>query len=501
MALPQPQSDTAAAITTAVKEVYAQNTYAADDLRDGDDGDDGDDDDDVIENSEDETAGVTNTSSMRHVLKKRKVHDVRPQIVSQQQVNKSKAASEYVKLEEESVETQPTTPKKPSTRATKTPKTASRVTVKKTPKIKISPKVKVSPKLTATPSTPARRSSRRAVCKTSQCPNTPSSSVVAPFHENDDDKEEMEEEPATDSDGDPEFKPTAEKQHLDNSSDDEKENPPKVARKVAARSRAAKKTATPSRKTKSKAPVAPTDPDEQDDDEQKEYDLEFGTGFTNCVPRIDVTELQTNTRVFQNYVHSIGGGAVAQAKTAPMATVNEAIDVPLTKRELERAKLEKKITSGSLNDNYVRVNIQKKKFSRGHKTTNFSKYKKSEWRKTKAANALAGPEMDMRGCDGGFLVCFECGQQGHFAQDCKMQSDRLLSLNAVEEESEFPTLAEVESMAQEQAKLVHASRPESLPAAASGVRKFGVEIDEGEDGELSYMKRSDSCGLVDSRKI
>lgn len=151
------------------------------------------------------------------------------------------------------------------------------------------------------------------------------------------------------------------------------------------------------------------------DQETEDYTIEFGVEAVKYVPRININVLKQNSEVFEKFVNAINPNTITSSNH------QSKIDSPLTKRDIERQKIEKKIATGSLNENFVRINIQKKKFSRGHRTMNFSKYKKGVWRKNKAAAALSGPEMDMRGCDGGFLVCFSCGEMGHFAQNCKIQ--------------------------------------------------------------------------------
>lgn len=79
--------------------------------------------------------------------------------------------------------------------------------------------------------------------------------------------------------------------------------------------------------------------------------------------------------------------------------------------------LEDKVHSGVANDNYVKININKKVYARGKKTFTFSKFKKQQWKSNKKANANASGE------SGGsnVVTCFKCGDVGHWARNC-MQS-------------------------------------------------------------------------------
>lgn len=153
-----------------------------------------------------------------------------------------------------------------------------------------------------------------------------------------------------------------------------------------------------------------------------DYLMEFGIDQVKSVPRSAAGELGKITQRFTEYMLSSAELEMAnEAKTLkkPVASTS----APLTtKNSVARDKLEKRVAAGTLNENFVRVNLRKKVFVRGKKTVNFSRYKKQQWRSKKAA-ALTGPDMYMGGCDGGFSACFQCGLPGHYAQDCKIKSE------------------------------------------------------------------------------
>ncbi|XP_045592483.2 uncharacterized protein RecQ4 [Procambarus clarkii] len=105
----------------------------------------------------------------------------------------------------------------------------------------------------------------------------------------------------------------------------------------------------------------------------------------------------------------------------------------------------KKVSSGSANNNYVRINLKKKVFVRGKKNMTAGKYKRQEWKKKKVMkSAEAGNEGAIKK-----LTCFKCGDFGHWAKNCSgKRGDNLLSLEYYNEtESNFLSLEDAAAMA------------------------------------------------------
>jgi ATP-dependent DNA helicase Q4 len=224
---------------------------------------------------------------------------------------------------------------------------------------------------------------------------------------------------------------------------------------------------------------------EEDIQHEKEEELNFliDSDIQNITtaPRVSSKELKSTEEILDNYLRS---DEIGNQPGKPIKVVD-------AKTAAKKEALAKKIATGTLNENYVRVNLKKKMFIRGKKVFNFSRYKKGVWKSKKAA-ALSGPEMDMRGCDGGVLTCHSCGGVGHFAQQCKQKGDNLLPLDAVgEEESTFPTLEEAAQMAGEKRLIVHASKPENIPSTSNEIWKESNDFEMTESDEEIFTELND----------
>lgn len=235
--------------------------------------------------------------------------------------------------------------------------------------------------------------------------------------------------------------------------------------------------------TRSKKQVESDDEVPAPEEEPINFLIDSDLSSMTTVPRASQKELKNTEKLFDNYLRQ------HEASTS----TSKIIKIVDAKTQAKKEALEKKVASGTLNENYVRVNLKKKVFVRGKKAFSFSKYKKGIWKGKKAAAALSGPEMDMRGCDGGVLTCFNCGGVGHFAQNCKQKGDNLLPIDAdVKDESPFPTLEEAAQMAEDQKLMVHSSRPESLPNTSNNVWKDSGKNSDEEAEEVGDDKENNN---------
>ncbi|XP_026762775.2 ATP-dependent DNA helicase Q4 [Galleria mellonella] len=108
-------------------------------------------------------------------------------------------------------------------------------------------------------------------------------------------------------------------------------------------------------------------------------------------------------------------------------------------------KLANKIKSGTLNDNFVKINIEKKVFVRGKKNINFSKYKKQQWKNKKSLHGgMEFPET-------GKITCYKCSSTGHMARYCTAhRGDALLPLDNYEENT-LPSLDDMQDIVDKEA--------------------------------------------------
>lgn len=154
-----------------------------------------------------------------------------------------------------------------------------------------------------------------------------------------------------------------------------------------------------------------------------------------------------------------------------------------------KEKLEKKMTAGTMNDNFVRINLKKKVFVRGKKNFNFSKYKKNQWKQRKKDLASSESNLDAADfIDKNGMTCLKCGESGHFAKNCStFKGNALLPLEEIDDSSNFPTLEEAEKMASKTAVVAHSHKIERLPERPSYSAMKTSRDEKAELGELIFF--------------
>lgn len=125
-----------------------------------------------------------------------------------------------------------------------------------------------------------------------------------------------------------------------------------------------------------------------------------------------------------------------------------------TKDDRKKIILEAKISNGKASENFVKLDLKRKIYSRGKRSVKTTTYKKKQWKNRK--KELGG---DFSTTDRTTLQkCFKCGDIGHYSKNC-IKSNELIPLEEIgEEDSPYLTLEEAEQLALEKKEKVHCKK-------------------------------------------
>lgn len=155
----------------------------------------------------------------------------------------------------------------------------------------------------------------------------------------------------------------------------------------------------------------------------------------------------------------------------------------------QEEKMQKKIDDGSLNENFVKINLEKKVYARGKKTMNFSKFKKQQW-KDKKKMLHNTPEFP----EGGILKCFKCGQPGHMSRFCKAgRGSDLLALDEYDnaEKSPYISLQDAESL----------KCPENTPTVSENIMYQSINQTDFNRDMPNSSQNAESAGSLSLKGI
>jgi len=224
-----------------------------------------------------------------------------------------------------------------------------------------------------------------------------------------------------------------------------------------------------------------------DETQERKFPI-YGVETLQTIPRFAIKSTENDNLIerFSKSVCTLESDAPISSKTSTKLT--------------DKEKLEKKIAAGTMNDNFVRINLKKKVFVRGKKSFNLSKYKKNQWKQRKKELTSSESNLDAADLiDKNGMTCFKCGESGHFSKNCS-KSNTLLPLEEIDELSSFPTLEEAEKMANENAIIAHSHRIDRLPEKPSySIAK--TSSDEAEDIARLFDNNFTDCSEKNEASI
>ncbi|XP_077503039.1 recQ4 helicase isoform X2 [Amblyomma americanum] len=182
--------------------------------------------------------------------------------------------------------------------------------------------------------------------------------------------------------------------------------------------------------------------------------------------------------------------------TKPSVTAQDAVlldERPAVQpKKVGRPNVSRQARSKSLNENFVRINLKRKKFSRGHHKVNVRQLKFKQWKNKRNQTSWEGTTSTSDASK-----CFKCGEIGHWARSCPGSTSRL-EVPCEPEVAHLPTLDEAAQMARGIKSL---NRSESLTKLFCSENSYEQEdkvpavVNESEFNLATHIKNSERTSV------